>query len=509
MRLSRLTASLEGVRVIVPESVATLDPDPEITSIHYQSQTVLPGGLFSAIRGYSTDGHQFIEDAVKRGAKAVIADHPVETPVVVVMAGDTRKALASVSARFFQEPSRKLCLVGITGTNGKTTTAYLLEGILRKAGLKTGVITTVNYRYAGKVFDNPMTTPESLDLQKILAEMVENGVTHAVMEVSSHAIDLDRVYACYFDLGVFTNLTQDHLDFHKDMETYWQAKKRFFMENLSTGPKATRAVAVINGNNDRGRELLADCALNKISVGRSEGNSVRPHDLKSGLDGIYGKIAIPSGHLSIHSSLVGAYNVENILCAAGAGLGLNLSPSAIEAGINETSHIPGRLEAVPNALGKFVYVDYAHTPDALENVLQTLHELKTARIICVFGCGGGRDKGKRKKMGEISGRFADLSVITTDNPRHENPLDILWEIEKGVQKTAPHCFSVNDIRKGFPVKGYVMISDRETAIGVSIEVARAGDIVLIAGKGHETYQIVGNRTLPFDDRDLARKALRA
>jgi UDP-N-acetylmuramoyl-L-alanyl-D-glutamate--2,6-diaminopimelate ligase len=509
MRLSRLTEALENVRAVLSENAMGMESDPDITSVHYRSQAVQPGGLFVAIRGYASDGHQFIEDAVYRGARAVMADHAVKTDAALLITPDTRKALASVSARFFEKPSEKLCLIGITGTNGKTTTAYLIEGILENAGLNAGVISTVNYRYAGKAWDNPMTTPESLDLQKILAEMVENGVTHAVMEVSSHAVDLERVHQCHFDMGVFTNLTQDHLDFHKDMETYWLAKKRFFMENLPTGPKGERAVAVINSNNPMGRELLADCPLTKISVGYSEGSLVRPHGLKSSLSGIHGTVVTPFGDLSIHSSLVGAYNIENLLCAAGAGIGLKLSLSAIESGLNQTNHIPGRLEAIPNVSGKFVYVDYAHTPDALENVLETLADLKTGKIICVFGCGGGRDKSKRQKMGEIAGRLSDLSVITTDNPRNENPMDILWEIERGIQKTAPHCFSREDLQEGLFFKGYMVIPDRESAIEAAVDAAKPGDIVLIAGKGHETYQIIGNRTLAFDDRDVARKALQA
>jgi UDP-N-acetylmuramyl-tripeptide synthetase len=509
MRLSHLTACLEDFHVAAPDQGLGENPDPDIPSIHYRSQTVLPGGLFFAIRGYATDGHQFIPDAVQRGSKVVVADHAVKTESILVVVRDTRKAMALMSACFFGEPSKKLCLIGITGTNGKTTTAYLMEGILRSAGFNVGVISTVNYRFAGKIFDNPMTTPESLDLQKILSEMVENGVTHAVMEVSSHAVDLRRVQACHFDLGVFTNLTQDHLDFHKDMESYWQAKKRFFTEHLASGPKGGRAVAVINANSSKGRELLADCTLSKVSVGTGKDHSVRPRELNSSLSGIQGTIATPAGDLAIHSSLVGGYNIENLLCAAGAGIGLNLPLSAIESGLNETSHVPGRLEAVPNGSGKFVYVDYAHTPDALENVLGTLCKLKTGKIICVFGCGGGRDKGKRPKMGEIAGRFSDLAVITTDNPRNENPLDILWEIEKGVQKAAPHCFSLNDLSDGFAFKGYIVISDREMAIETAIQTARPGDIVLIAGKGHETYQIVGDKTLSFDDREKARKALQA
>jgi UDP-N-acetylmuramyl-tripeptide synthetase len=337
--------------------------------------------------------------------------------------------------------------------------------------------------------------------------MVENKVTHVVMEVSSIAIDLCRVEECFFDVGVFTNLTQDHLDYHKDMDTYWMAKKRFFTDVLTTGPKGRGAVAVINCNDAMGKDLFEKIKTNKISVGFSSSDMVASVEMSNTLNGIAGTMKTPLGNVGVSSSLVGAYNIENILCAAGAAVALQINPKAICSGVHATSYIPGRLDAVPNGLGRFVYVDYAHTPDALKNALETLDALKTGKIICVFGCGGNRDKSKRRPMGEIAGRICDLAVITTDNPRNEDPMEIIREIETGVKENAPRCFSAPDVKKGVGQKGYVVIPDRESAITAAIHASRAGDIVLIAGKGHETYQIVGNRTLAFDDKEVAQKVL--
>ena len=509
MKLSQLVGAIENKQWAVQhQNSSEVKSDPEITSVHYRSQAVLPGGIFIAIKGFSADGHQYVEDAISRGAKAVIVEQETEAPgAVVVKVDNTRKALAAISSRFYDDPSRHLCIVGVTGTNGKTTTTYIIENILKQAGLEVGVIGTINYRFGVKTFDNPVTTPESLELQGILAQMRQAGVTHVVMEVSSHAIDLCRVDDCWFDVGVFTNLTQDHLDFHNDMETYWSTKKRYFTDILASGPKHEKAVAVVNCNDEYGKELFGSISMEKLSVGFMNTASVHSAEVKNSLAGIEGILETPSGQVALQSELVGAYNVENILCAAGAGIALTLSNRDIADGIAATKSIPGRLEAVPNELGKFVYVDYAHTPDALENALKTLEALKTGKIICVFGCGGNRDRGKRPQMGEIAGRISDLSVITTDNPRNEDPMEIIWEIEKGLQEINSHCFTFGELKNGLEFKGYIVIPDRERAIRFAITLARPGDIVLIAGKGHETYQIVGDRVLDFDDKDVATRAL--
>ena len=509
MKLSRLIEALPDHQWIGRGNAVGSDNDPDISSLHYQSRTVLPGGIFVAVKGFSADGHLYVEDALNRGAGAIIAEHRMDIDAVQIVVKDTRKALAEIADCFYSHPSHGLCLIGVTGTNGKTTVTYLVESLLQRAGINAGVIGTVNYRYGGKIFENPMTTPESLELQKILSEMKAGGVTHVVMEVSSHAIDLHRVHACRFDIGIFTNLTQDHLDYHQDMEQYWSIKKRFFTDYLATGPKSGRSTAVINCNDARGKLLFDTHPATKISVGFSEPVMIGPKEIQSTLSGIVGTVFTPIGDLQVRSLLVGDYNIENILCAIGAGIALKLPLEAVESGIRAASHIPGRLEAVPNTVRKFVYVDYAHTPDALENVLETLAALKTGRMICVFGCGGNRDKGKRPQMGEIATRLSDLAVITTDNPRNEDPMDIIWEIEKGVRKTDAHCFGVSELKNGFTHPGYVVIPDRVEAIETAISAAEPGDIVLIAGKGHENYQIIGDRKFPFDDRRVAEHALKA
>ncbi|MBW1724966.1 MAG: UDP-N-acetylmuramoyl-L-alanyl-D-glutamate--2,6-diaminopimelate ligase, partial [Deltaproteobacteria bacterium] len=351
----------------------SLSPDPEIGSIHYRAQDVEPGGLFIAIKGLVADGHDFIDDALSRGASAIVTQKPVNRESVIIEVENTRRALATISGRFYSNPAEKLFLIGITGTNGKTTTAFLIEQILSQAGINVGVIGTLNYRYSGKTFQNPITTPESLDLQKILAQMLEEGITHVVMEVSSHALDLDRVFNCKFDLAVFTNLTQDHLDYHKDMESYWSCKKRLFTEIL--GPKSGnyRAMAVINHNDEKGKQLIhmleaKSDEISVLSAGFSDKTGIWAERFDYNLTGISGRISTPEGFFEFKSSLVGQHNLENLLCATGIGIALDVSLDIIKKAIESVVAVPGRLETIPNDNNRFVYVDYAHTPDALENV---------------------------------------------------------------------------------------------------------------------------------------------
>ncbi len=484
------------------------DPDPEILSIHYRSNDVRPGGLFVAISGSVADGHDYIESAVKNGAVVVIAQKPVECNVAVMEVKSSRKALALISAVFFGKPSKKLCVIGVTGTNGKTTTTFLVESILLKAGYKTGVIGTVNYRYSGKAFDNPMTTPESLDLQKILFEMAEAGVTHVVLEVSSHAVDLHRIYNCWLDIGVFTNLTQDHLDFHGDMETYWSCKKRLFTENLRLGPKKNNAVAVINFENNKGIELSKTVGDMKIfSAGLSKDCLIKASDIRADSSGVSGAVSSPAGVFNFRSSLVGTYNLENILCATGVGISLEIPLEIIRSGIELFQNVPGRLERVTNNIKRFVFVDYAHTPDALENVLSALKKVINGRLICVFGCGGDRDKTKRPKMGEIASQLADLCIITSDNPRTEDPDVIIDQIVNGLSFDSGMKYLPWELESGFLQKGYSIIPDRREAIQASIKASDSEDTILLAGKGHETYQILSTGTIPFDDRIEAETAL--
>ena len=473
----------------------------EIVSIHYKSQDVRQNGLFVAIPGLVADGHDFIDAALTNGASAVITQKPVNRDTITIEVDNTRKALAAVSAMFYGNPSESLFIIGITGTNGKTTTAYLIENILSKAGFKVGVIGTINYHYSGKTFNNPVTTPESLDLQKILAEMLDNGITHVVMEVSSHSIDLHRIENCRFDVGVFTNLTQDHLDYHKDMDSYWACKKKFFTDILRSGPKKDRAIAVINCDDERGKELakslMADTRGSKLKILELSDQMIQPKKIKYDPAGILGRIATTEGEFDFKSPFVGKHNLKNIICATGVGIALNIPLGAIKAGIEETPCVRGRLETIPNDIGRFIYVDYAHTPDALKQVLLSLRSLTRGRIICIFGCGGDRDKKKRPQMGEIAGSFSDLSIITSDNPRTEEPMEIIRQVLDGVEKAV----------KSLPPKRYIVEPDRKKAILLGITASQPGDTVLIAGKGHETYQIIGNKTVPFDDRKEAEKVL--
>lgn len=528
MKLSKLleTVTVKSLFRIDPEN-AKKDgfdwdtyPDPDINSLHYRAQDVQPGGLFVAIPGLTADGHDFIDHALRRGALAVVTQKPfssihlnsqndlwIKSDIIIIEVENSRKALATMSAVFFGNPSQKLNIIGLTGTNGKTTTAYLIESILLTAGLKAGVIGTINYRYLENVFESPVTTPESLDLQQILAEMLKGGVTHVVMEVSSHAIDLCRVENCLIDIGVFTNLTQDHLDYHGDMDSYWSCKKRLFTEILPSGPKKDRAIAVVNRNDKRGKELFKMLSVSSISTGYTTDNLIWPEINKHDLSGITGKITTPDGRFDFKSPLVGEHNIENILCATGVGIALGLSTWDIKAGIENISFIPGRLERIAGNNGRFVYVDYAHTPDALSNVLNSLKTVTDKKIICVFGCGGDRDREKRPLMGEIAGRLCDLSIITSDNPRTEDPNQIIDQILKGTKRTCTNEYSMSNLKTGFKEKGYIVQPDRKKAIQMGITASRLGDTVLIAGKGHETYQILGKKTIPFDDRKEAKDAL--
>lgn len=490
----------------------SLSPDPEITSVHYRAQDVKPGGLFVAIKGLIADGHDFIDDALARGASAIVTQKPVVKKSIIIEVKNTRKALAAISDQFFSNPSKQLQVIGITGTNGKTTTAFLLEHLLSEAGFKVGVIGTLNYRYSGKTFQNPMTTPESYDLQKILSEMLKSGITHVVMEVTSHAIDLDRIYNCRFNLLIFTNLTQDHLDYHGDMNSYWSCKKRLFTQLSDYGSLKNGISAIINHNNEQGKELikLLEKSIGKpsvLSAGFSNGNSIRAKDITHDLNGITGTIVTPAGSFGFKSPLVGKHNLENILCATGVGVVLNLTLDSIKKGIQAVCAVPGRLESIPNTINRFIYVDYAHTPDALYNVLSALKLSATGRIICVFGCGGNRDKTKRPLMGETAARLCDLTVITSDNPRTEPPLEIIEQIVQGAKKIISNGYTPVDLSRGFRKKGYVVEPDRKRAIALAIMASRAGDIVLIAGKGDETYQIIGNHTISFDDRLETKTAL--
>lgn len=494
--------------------------DTDISSIHYRAQEVEPNGLFVAVEGRNADGHNFIGQALARGAAAVVVQKIPDrsfslegkTPFkqgipIMVHVQDTRVALADLSACFFGRPSEEMILIGITGTNGKTTVAYLIESILSAAGFKVGVIGTINYRFAGKTFPNPMTTPESLDLQRIMSEMLREGVTHVVMEASSHSIELYRIKGCRFDVAVFTNLSQDHLDFHGDMQAYWSSKKRLFTEYLNRGPKKDKAVAVINCDDPKGEELVQNLSLPIVRTGSTPACEIKAETSRYGLMGTHGRVSTPQGSFDFKTPLVGIHNVANILSAAGAAAVLKVPLSAIKAGVESLSAIPGRLERIENTKERFVYVDYAHTPDALKNAVSALKQIAPAGIICVFGCGGDRDREKRPLMGEIVGRLCDLAIVTSDNPRTEDPAAIIEQILPGIKAAGGVKYLATELKKGFDKKCYIVEPDRRRAIELAITASRPNDAVIIAGKGHETYQIIGKKTIDFDDREEARKAL--
>jgi UDP-N-acetylmuramoyl-L-alanyl-D-glutamate--2,6-diaminopimelate ligase len=483
--------------------------DRIIDSIHYYSRTVTPGGLFVAIQGHRCDGYAYIEEAIKNGAVAVITEKQWAGPPLISVAQveNARLALAGLSSAFYGDPSRELCMIGITGTNGKTTTAYLIESILNAAGFKVGVIGTINYRFGGQSFSNPVTTPESLDLMRLLRKMADSGISHVVLEVSSHALDLHRVAFCEFDLGVFTNLSREHLDYHGDMETYWQCKRELCVGRLGIGSKRGRAVAVVNWDDPRGKELSSEVTVPCLRVGLSDKCEIRAQDVNIAIDGTSGKVQTPEGNLDFISSLVGNHNVYNILSATGVATGLGVPLEMIQKGINDLKGVPGRLERVANNIGLSVFVDYAHTPDALENVLAVLRGLTSGRMITIFGCGGDRDRDKRPIMGATAGRLSDLVVLTSDNPRTEAPGAILVSIVEGTAAVQSHQYDPSELANGFDTRGYVVEPDRRKAIALGLRAARFGDTVIIAGKGHETYQIVGETSIPFDDRVEARRVL--
>jgi UDP-N-acetylmuramyl-tripeptide synthetase len=502
MKLTRLLEGLPVVRSVGPG-------DAIVDSIHYDSRTVEPGGLFVAIQGQRLDGHAYIEEAVEKGAVAVLSEHAWSgrSSISMVQVENARAALAAVSSAFYGEPDRELCMIGITGTNGKTTTAYLIESVLNAAGLQVGVIGTINYRFGGHSFTNPVTTPESVDLMRLLRQMADGGSTHVVLEVSSHGLDLHRVAYCNFDVGVFTNLSRDHLDYHHDMETYWRCKKELCIGRLGVGSKRTRAAAVVNWDDPRGKELYAEVSVPCLRVGLSEECEIRAQNVNLTMDGTSGTVQTPEGRFDFTSSLVGTHNVYNILTATGVARALGLPSGIIQKGIETLKEVPGRLESVSSDLGFSVFVDYAHTPDALQNVLTVMRSLTSGRVISIFGCGGDRDREKRPMMGEAAGRLSDLVVLTSDNPRTEKPEEILADIVRGTAAVQTYQYESHELGAGFDIPGYVIVPDRRDAIALGLGLARGGDTVVIAGKGHETYQILGETTVDFDDRVEARKVL--
>ncbi|HEY3886545.1 MAG TPA: UDP-N-acetylmuramoyl-L-alanyl-D-glutamate--2,6-diaminopimelate ligase [Vicinamibacterales bacterium] len=467
-----------------------------VSAVAYDSRQVQPGAVFVALRGEKADGTRFASQAVASGAVAIIAETPLRAGAPWIEVPDARAALAELAAAFYDDPSDELALVGITGTNGKTTTSYLLAAIFEAAGVTCGRIGTIGYRIGERELDAPRTTPEAPDLERMLRDMVAHGCGACVMEVSSHALALRRVDGLRFAAGIFTNLTRDHLDFHGDMESYFQAKRRLF-EMLSDG-----AVGVINADDPRAADLVAT-ARRPVTYAIDAPADVRPGPLAFSLAGLSFEIRTPRGTLQVQSPLVGRPNAYNILAAAAAAMALDLPFTAIEGGIAGVAAVPGRFQIVSNPRDEVrVVVDYAHTDDALKHLLETARPLAGGRLITVFGCGGDRDRTKRPLMGAVAARLSDLVIVTSDNPRSEDPERIVDEIRRGIVTPAERSGLKG--QRGTPSMAIV---DRRDAIERAIRDARPGDLVLIAGKGHEKYQVIGDRRLPFDDVEIAAAAL--
>lgn len=464
-----------------------------IAGVTADSRKVRLGWAFAAVQGVQADGHAYITDAMARGAVALVVDRALDCNVAphitCLRVPDVRRASAHMAAAFYGHPTDQLSLIGITGTNGKTTATYLIESILEAHGATPGVIGTVTYRYPGHSQPADHTTPAPEDLQHLLREMVNAGVSHAVMEVSSHALAQDRVWGCRFVAALFTNLTQDHLDYHRDMPAYYAAKARLFTTYQP-------GVAVINCDDPAGEQLRHDTTAPVITYGFSPEAAVGVEGLEMNSQGITLAARVDRQPVTVHSQLLGRHNVYNILGALATAHGLALDLRLTIAGIESLTAIPGRFELVDAGQSFTVLVDYAHTHDALRNALQAARGLGIGRIIVVFGAGGDRDRTKRPHMGRVAAEYADFTVITSDNPRTESPLAIIRAIETGYLEYGQRS-------------RYCVIEDRAQAIREAIGKAHDDDVVIIAGKGHETYQIVGRERFPFDDRQAARAALQA
>lgn len=495
MRLDEMLRQLPVAELIGSTGV-------RVAGLRYDSRRVQPGDAFFAWRGQTQDGHRFLADAVANGAVVLVVEEmpASELPVTIVRVDNARRAMAAMAQVFYGDPSRDMAVVGVTGTNGKTTTTYLLEAVLAEAGRAPAVVGTVNYRFGQTVHTAPHTTPEAVELLEQLAQFRTAGARSLVMEVSSHALDQYRADGIRFQVGVFTNLTPEHLDYHGDMESYFASKLRLFRELLP----AAGGRAVVNIDDAYGARL-ARLLPDALTCGRDARALVRPEALAVTLNGIHGRVITPVGPVALASPLLGDYNVENLLGAIGAGVALGLSPALIERGLAKAAAVPGRLERVENDRGAVALVDYAHTGDALDRVLQALQALNPARILTVFGCGGDRDPRKRPVMGEVAARRSDIVVVTSDNPRTEEPQQIIEQIRPGVAGIHPREWTREEAVAGRG-RGYVVIPDRREAIRFAVGLLQPNDVLLVAGKGHEDYQILGTTRIHFDDREELRNA---
>ncbi|MCX7902966.1 MAG: UDP-N-acetylmuramoyl-L-alanyl-D-glutamate--2,6-diaminopimelate ligase [Caloramator sp.] len=477
MRLSELILGIDNY--------ALKGNDVDIKHITYNSKDVKEGSLFICIEGFKTDGHNFAKEAVDRGAKALIVskDINIDNNVTLVKVKDTRKAMAIIASNFYKKPAEKMKVIGITGTNGKTTSTFMMKSILEACGQKIGLIGTIYNIIGDKVIEAKRTTPESLDLQRMFKEMIDNNCTYCVMEVSSHSLELDRVYGVDFEAGIFTNLTQDHLDFHKTMENYFKAKLKLFDKTKN---------AIINIDDAYGKEALSYVKGNIIKFGIDNAADVYAKDIMMSDEGTKFKLCYASNEIEVNLHLPGKYNVYNALGCAAAALSLGIDINIIKKGLEDLKSVPGRSERIKTKYGFTVIIDYAHTPDGIENILKASREYTKGRLIILFGAGGDRDRTKRPLMGKAAGSFADYCIITSDNPRNEDPEAIIQDIIPGVKET------------GCP---YTVIVDRKEAIKYALMNAKKDDVIVIAGKGHETYQILKDKTIHFDEKEIVNELL--
>ncbi len=481
---------------LLDDLVAEVTPvadEVEVTHVTYDSRKIGRGGVFVCIPGLHRDGHEFAPAAVSSGAVAVVMERDLELKGAVrVLVPDSRKALAELSCRFYGEPSRKLKVIGITGTNGKTTVSYLVKSICSEAGLKAGVIGTIGYDLGDLNLKGPHTTPEAPEFQELMAKMVELGITHAAVEVSSHALALRRTYGTEFDVVVFTNLSRDHLDFHGTFEEYKNSKLKLFDSEERGAPRKGRPTAVVNLDDECSEAFIEAAGEKRMTYSISRDADVRGGDVELFPEGSTFSVFWKGEHFEIKLSMPGIFNVMNALAAFCVGASVDLEAHQIIRGLQAVKGVPGRLERIDRGQDFSVFVDYAHTPDALSSVLKTVRDITEGELICVFGCGGDRDKGKRSEMGRVVGTIADLSIITSDNPRSEDPLAIIASIEEGASQVNAR---------------YTVVPERREAIVFALESAKRGDSVVIAGKGHEDYQILGEQTIHFDDREVAEEVL--
>jgi UDP-N-acetylmuramoyl-L-alanyl-D-glutamate--2,6-diaminopimelate ligase len=484
-----LRETLDGVALIteIPPDLAS----SSVSELSYDSRKATPGSLFFAFPGANVDGRQFARQALEKGALAVVSElpRPEDFAGTWIQVQHGREALALAAGNFYRHPDRRLGVTGITGTNGKTTTSYLIDSILHAAGHITAVIGTIEYRIAQQTIKAVNTTPESLDLFRIFSELERAGGTHVTMETSSHALALRRIYGIQFHTAIFTNLTRDHLDFHKTMEEYFAAKQLLFREQGAAAPR----FAAINHDDAYGRALELNSLTEVFWYGLEDGATTRARKISSSFEGLHFEIEHGGRRYPVESPLVGQINVYNILAAWCAGFSYGIDPEVIARGIAKCGMVPGRFERVQEGQPFLVLVDYAHTDDALRNAIAAARGLTTKRVITLFGCGGDRDRSKRPLMGMAAAEHSDFVVLTSDNPRSEDPLDIMNDAMVGIRRFDKPCIAE---------------PDREKAIRRAIEEASPGDVVLLAGKGHETYQVLKDHTIAFDDREVARKVLR-